>query len=93
MTSSRSGPPAPPFVDTHPAPRPEPRPAEEPIRPYRPWTMLWPRFWTPWIQLGDAQNRFGGATGGSDALFRHVWGLRALYGTGTVRRNITPIGG
>ena len=80
-----AGPPAPPFVDPHPAPRPDPRPAEEPVRPYRPWTMLWPRFWTPWIQLGDPQNRFGVATGGSDALFRHIWGLRALYGTETRR--------
>ncbi|MGD8897139.1 MAG: BamA/TamA family outer membrane protein [Acidobacteriota bacterium] len=79
------GRPAPPFIDPHPAPRPKPRPAAEPVRPYRPWTMLWPRFWTPWIQLGDPQSRFGVATGGSDALFRHVWGLRALYGTETRR--------
>jgi Tol biopolymer transport system component len=78
-----AGPPAPPFVDPYPPPRPRPRPAEGPVRPYRPWTMLWPRFWTPWLQLGDAQTRMGGATGGSDALFRHVWGLRALYGTRT----------
>jgi hypothetical protein len=75
--------PAPPFVDRHPAPRPDPPPASIPVEPYRPWTMLWPRFWTPWIELGDAQNRLGGATGGSDALFRHAWGLRALYGTET----------
>ncbi len=74
---------APPFADPHPEPRPDPRPAEEPVQPYRPWTMLWPRFWTPWIQLGDPQNRVGMATGGSDALFRHVWGLRALYGAET----------
>ena len=45
--------------------------------------MLWPRFWTPWVELGDSQNRAGGATGGSDALFRHLWGLRALYGSKT----------
>jgi outer membrane protein assembly factor BamA len=45
--------------------------------------MLWPRFWTPWLELGDSQNRIGVATGGSDALFRHVWGLRALYGSRT----------
>jgi outer membrane protein assembly factor BamA len=45
--------------------------------------MLWPRFWTPWLELGGEQDRLGIATGGSDALFRHVWGLRALYGTGT----------
>jgi Tol biopolymer transport system component len=74
---------APPYVDHHPAPRPDPPPASVPVEPYRPLTMLWPRFWTPWVELGDAQNRLGGATGGSDALFRHVWGLRALYGTET----------
>jgi Tol biopolymer transport system component len=72
-----------PFVDHHPAPRPDPPPASGPVEPYRPWTMLWPRFWTPWVELGDGQDRFGVATGGSDALFRHVWGLRALYGTQT----------
>ncbi len=75
--------PAPPFVDPHPAPRPDPSPASGPVERYRPWTMLWPRFWTPWLELGDGQDRFGVATGGSDALFRHVWGLRALYGTKT----------
>jgi hypothetical protein len=75
--------PALPFADTHPPPRPDPPPASGPVEPYRPWTMLWPRFWTPWIQLGDSQDRFGGATGGSDALFRHIWGFRALYGSKT----------
>jgi Tol biopolymer transport system component len=72
-----------PFVDRHPAPRPDPPPAAGLAEPYRPWSMLWPRFWTPWIELDDAQNRLGAGTGGSDALFRHVWGLRALYGTET----------
>jgi Tol biopolymer transport system component len=74
---------APPYVDRHPPPRPDPPPATGPVEPYRPWTMLWPRFWTPWVELGGAQSRLGGATGGSDALFRHIWGLRALYGTET----------
>jgi Tol biopolymer transport system component len=77
--------PAPPFVDTHPAPRPDPPAASGPVEPYRPWRTIWPRFWTPWIELGGAQDRLGAATGGSDPLFRHVWGLRALYGTGTQR--------
>ncbi len=75
--------PAPSFVDTRPAPRPDPSPAPGPVEPYRPWTMLWPRFWTPWLELGGSQDRLGVATGGSDALFRHLWGLRALYGTRT----------
>jgi hypothetical protein len=69
------------FTDTYPPPRPDPTPAAAPARPYRPWTMLWPRFWTPWLETGGAQDRVGLATGGTDALFRHAWGLRALYGT------------
>jgi Tol biopolymer transport system component len=73
--------PARPFVDERPAPRPDPPPIASPAHGYRPWTMLWPRFWSPWVQLGDSQDRIGVATGGSDALFRHVWGARALYGT------------
>ena len=72
-----------PFVDPHPAPRPDPPPASGPVEPYRPWTMLWPRVGTPGRGLGDGQDRLGVATGGSDALFRHVWGLRALYGSQT----------
>jgi Tol biopolymer transport system component len=73
--------PAPPFSDTYPAPRPDPPAAAGPSRPYRPWAMLWPRFWTPWVETGSDQDRLGVATGGTDALFRHAWGLRALYGT------------
>ena len=75
--------PAPPFTDTYPAPRPDPPAAAGPARPYRPWAMLWPRFWTPWVETGSAQDRLGVATGGTDALFRNAWGLRALYGTRT----------
>jgi outer membrane protein assembly factor BamA len=49
--------------------------------------MLWPRFWTPWLDLDEDDSRVGVATGGSDALFRHVWGARATYGTGSERVN------
>jgi outer membrane protein assembly factor BamA len=49
--------------------------------------MLLPRFWTPWVDLGDAEDRFGFATGGSDALFRHAWAARATYGTESERVN------
>ena len=75
-----SAPPAEPWVDRHPAPRPDPAPVSSPSAPYRPWTMLRPRFWTPWLETGGAQDRLGLATGGSDALLRHLWGARALYG-------------
>ena len=78
---------APEFLDTHPAPRPDPLPAASPVKPYRAWSMLLPRFWTPWIQLGDDEDRYGVATGGSDALFRHAWAARATYGTQSERVN------
>jgi dipeptidyl aminopeptidase/acylaminoacyl peptidase len=79
--------PAPSFVDTLHAPRPDPAPADAPARPYRAGSMLRPRFWTPWLELDDDDSRIGLATGGSDALFRHAWGARVTYGTGTQRVN------
>ncbi len=82
-----SAPPATAFVDELPAPHADPSPAEAPARSYRPGSMLWPRFWTPWLDLDDDDSRIGLATGGSDALFRHAWGARATYGTGTERVN------
>ena len=75
------------FVDDHPAPRPDPAPAVAPARPYRAFSMLWPRFWTPWLELDEDDSRIGLATGGSDALFRHAWGARATYGSGSERIN------
>src|SRR5262249_34669799 len=60
------------FVDGPAAPRPDPLPASAASTPYRPGSTLLPRFWTPWIELGDDDDRFGIATGGSDPLFRNV---------------------
>jgi hypothetical protein len=82
-----AAPAAPAFVDTLPPPRPDPLPADSAVRPYRPWSMLRPRFWTPWVQIDDDESRLGFATGGSDALFRHVWAARATYGTESRRVN------
>jgi len=82
-----AAPSAPAFLDTLPAPRPDPLPAASPVKPYRAWSMLLPRFWTPWVQIEDDENRFGLATGGSDALFRHVWAARATYGRESERVN------
>jgi Tol biopolymer transport system component len=76
---------APPFHDALPEPRPDPLPATSPAKPYRPGSMLLPRFWSPWVELGDTEDRIGLATGGSDALFRHVWAARATYGTQSER--------
>jgi hypothetical protein len=82
-----SAPAAPPFEDVHPAPRPDLPPAGVPVRPYRVGSMLLPRFWTPWVEIEDDEDRFGLVTGGSDALFRHVWAARATYGTESERVN------
>ena len=75
------------FVDELPPPRPDPIPATAASTPYRPFSMLRPRFWTPWIELDEDDDRLGFATGGSDALFRNAWAARATYGTGTGRVN------
>ena len=71
------------WVDENPPPHPDPMPDASPATPYRPWSTLWPRFWTPWASFGAAQDRVGVVTGGSDVLFRHAWGLEALWGTKT----------
>jgi hypothetical protein len=75
-----TSPPAPAYVDEHPPPSPDPIPVEGPTSPYRPWSMLLPRFWMPWVELGGNEDRFGLVTGGSDALLRHVWGAQATWG-------------
>ena len=75
------------FTDLHPAPRADPPPAEAPTEPYRPWSTLWPRYWSPWIESSDDETRIGVVTGGSDALSRHVWLLRSTYGVESERVN------
>jgi Tol biopolymer transport system component len=75
------------YVDTHPAPPPDPPASEAPVRPYRPWGTLRPRFWTPWLDFGSDETRVGAATGGSDPLFRHVWAVQVSYGTQSERGN------
>jgi Tol biopolymer transport system component len=81
--------PAAPYADAHPAPRPDLPPDSSPTRPYRAWGMLAPRFWSPWVETGNEEARLGGATGGSDALFHHVWALRGTYGSETRRANVS----
>ena len=39
------------------------------------------------MDLGSDDDRFGVATGGSDALFRHVWAVQASYGAQSERLN------
>jgi hypothetical protein len=64
------------FVDALPAAAAGSRARGGAVDSYRPWSMLVPRFWSPWIELGDSEDRLGLATGGSDALFPHVWAAR-----------------
>jgi Tol biopolymer transport system component len=82
---------APAFVDALPAARPDPPPVASASKPYRPASMLLPRFWSPWVDLGDTEDRIGLATGGSDALFRHAWAARATYGTESERVNASAV--
>jgi Tol biopolymer transport system component len=79
--------PAEPYRDDHPAPRPDPPPADARVEPYRPAAQLLPRFWTPWFEHTDSETRIGAATGGSDVLFRHAWALQGSYGTQSERVN------
>ena len=72
-----------PFVDPYPAVRPLPEPVTEPDRPYRPLPLLLPRFWTPYWLSRDRENWIGAATSGTDALFRHTYGLTVSRGTET----------
>jgi outer membrane protein assembly factor BamA len=39
------------------------------------------------VELRDEETRLGLATGGSDALFRHVWGAEGAWGTASGRFN------
>ena len=77
--------PAEPFVDPYPPAVTEPEPVTAPDRPYRPGTLLLPRFWTPYFSRSSRETKFGVVSGGTDALFRHAWAADAHYGTGTDR--------
>jgi Tol biopolymer transport system component len=69
-------PPAAPFVDRYPPPRPAVAPVEAAARPYRPLPFLAPRSWTPYF-VGGTNTRLGAATAGTDPLLRHAWGAQA----------------
>jgi hypothetical protein len=63
-----------PFVDAYPPSRPPVPPVAVADKPYRPLPLMRPRFWSPYITLGD-ETRVGVATAGADPLFRHAWGV------------------
>ena len=73
-----------PFVDPYAPAAPEVAPSTAADRPYSPWPTLLPRFWMPYVDIGD-EVRVGIATGGADPLFRHGYGLDVHGGFDTER--------
>jgi Tol biopolymer transport system component len=43
--------------------------------PYKPWSTLAPRFWIPIANSSNGEGTAGAATGGSDALGRHIYNV------------------
>ena len=74
-----------PFVDPYPAGRAEPPPPDARDGPYRPLSLMWPRFWSPSIDRASGETRLGIATAGSDALFQHAYLLNVYRGSVTGR--------
>jgi hypothetical protein len=66
-------PPAPPNGGGAPVESPTSDPVTLTDRPYRPWAMLLPRFWTPVVEPDDDELSIGAATAGADALGRHAY--------------------
>jgi hypothetical protein len=54
-------------------------------KPYAPWPTLVPRFWTPTVETDADELVIGAATGGYDALGRHVYGIEAGWSTARSR--------
>jgi Tol biopolymer transport system component len=54
-------------------------------RPYSPKATLLPRFWTPTLESDEAETVFGAATGSTDALGRHAYGVEAGWATARAR--------
>ena len=72
------------FVDPYPQPFAEAAPTTVPDRSYRPWPTFLPRFWMPYVETGN-ELRIGVASGGTDPLFRHAYGLDVHGGFDTER--------
>lgn len=49
--------------------------------PYSPGATLVPRFWTPVVTSESGEVTIGAATGSTDALARHAYGVQAAWGT------------
>lgn len=54
--------------------------SDSPVRPYRAWRSMLPRYWMPTLEAGyDAAVRFGLITSGEDLVGRHSWQLAATH--------------
>ena len=52
---------------------------------YSPWRTIAPRFWTPTLESDEGELVAGAATGGTDALGRHAYGIEAGWSTARAR--------
>jgi hypothetical protein len=52
-----------------------------PETPYRPWSTMSPRYWTPVIEEDSGQIEAGAATTGADPLGRHTYGAAVTWGS------------
>ena len=52
---------------------------------YSPWRTIAPRFWTPTLESDEDEFVAGAATGGTDALGRHAYGVEAGWSTARAR--------
>jgi Tol biopolymer transport system component len=57
-------------------------------RPYSSWRTVWPRFWTPIVEVDADEWIVGVATAGNDALGRHAYALQAGWATSRGRPDI-----
>ena len=83
----QTAPAADPFVDIYPESHPPVAEVETKDKSYRPLGTLWPRFWSPLAYSSGNEWKIGAATGGSDPLFRHIWGGDVSHGTESDRFN------
>lgn len=79
------GEPAETFLDPYPPAPARPAPAAGADRPYRPFPVALPRFWSPYGAYVDDEVRVGAVTGGADPLLRHVYALDGHWGSDTER--------
>ncbi len=73
------------FEDPYPESRPAVAPLAAESRPYRPFPVALPRFWSPYFDSASDEIRLGLLTAGADPLFRHLYGGDLYHGSRTDR--------